>query len=357
MREKKQPRIVCIGSKSSASLIVQGFARQKENITAICPTTDSGSSTGVIRKNFSLPAPGDVRAIISLFSGLKGKDALLKKLFEYRFHPEESKDLEGMALGNLMIAALSGMTGSFEKGIESASRLLKIRGKVLPVTLANTELCAELMDRRVMSGEMEVRRVGKPAIRRVFLLDEGCNTTPACKRAIQSADLICLGPGCFYTSLIPCLLVKGINDALTRTGGKIVYICNHTTTPGQTDGFTVLRHIEEIQRYLKKASLDYCLITDRMAPPEMVRAYQQDMLSFITPAPEEITRIREMGINPVLGDFIERGWKGKRSLHKVDTIRHDPMKVRKALMKIYEERGKGRRVIIGSKGRRVKEKC
>jgi len=340
MSKNKLPHIVCIGSISSASLIVQGFSDQQDRITAICPTTDSGSSTGVIRKYFSLPAPGDVRAILSLFSDLKGKDALFKELFEYRFHPGKSKDLEGMALGNLMIAALSGMTGSFEKGIESASRLLKIKGKVLPVTLAGTELCAELMDGRLISGEMEVRKVGKPAIRRVFLSDEGCNTTPACKRAIQSADLICLGPGCLYTSIIPCLLVRGIDDALTRTGGKIVYICNHTTTPGQTNGFTVLRHIAEIQRYLKKASLDYCLITDRMAPPEMVRAYQQDMVSFLTPAPEEITRIREMGITPVLGDFIERGWKGKRSLHKIDTIRHDPMKVRRALMKIYEERAK-----------------
>jgi uncharacterized cofD-like protein len=340
MSKNNLPNIVCIGSKSSASLVVQGFPKQKERITVICPTMDSGSSTGVIRKNFSLPAPGDARAIITLFSGLKGKDALLKEIFEYRFQPRESKDLEGMALGNLVIAALSDITGSFEKAVESAGMLLRVKGRVLPVTHTNTELCAELTDGTVVTGEVEVRKVNKPAIKRVFLKDEETTTTPACKRAIQGADVICLGPGCLYTSLIPCLLVKGIDEALSRAKGKIIYICNHTTTPGQTDGFTVSRHIEEIQRYLNGAPLDYCLITDQTAHPEMIRAYQKDRISFITPTEEEIERIRDMGIKPVLGKFIERGWKGKRSLPKLDTIRHDPMKVRRALLKIYEERFK-----------------
>jgi uncharacterized cofD-like protein len=343
MSKKKLPRIVCIGSKSSASLIVKGFSSQRERITAICPTTDSGSSTGIIRNNFFLPAPGDLRAIITFFSDLKGKDALLKQLFEYRFQPEESKDLEGMALGNLVIVALTGITGGFEKAIESASRLLKVKGKVLPVTRANTQLCAQLIDEVVVAGEVEVRKIGKPAIKRVFLEDEETTTTLACIRAIKEADLICLGPGCLYTSLIPCLLVRGINEAMAKTKGKITYICNHTTTPGQTDGFTVLRHVEEIQRYLKKASLDYCLITDRIAPPEMIRAYQRDMISFIIPTEEEIKKIKEMGIKPILSDFIERGWKGKRSLPKLDTIRHDPLRVRAALMRIYREGVKGPR--------------
>ena len=343
MSKKNHPNIVCIGSKSSASLIVQGFSAHKERITAICPTTDSGSSTGIIRRNFSLPAPGDARAIMNLFSNLKGTDALLKDIFEYRFRTKDSQDLDGMALGNLVIAALSNITGSFEKAIESAGRLLKVTGKVLPVTLANTELCAELIDGTVVSGEVEVRKVGKPAIERVFLGDKGCSTTAACKKAILSADLICIGPGCLYTSLIPCLLVQGIGKVLAKAKGKIIYICNHTTTPGQTDGFTVLRHIEEIQNYLKKAPLDYCLITNQFPPPEMVRAYQREMVSFIAPAQEEVKRIKEMGIKPVLGDFIEEGWKGMRSLHKLDTIWHDPMKVRRALMKIYEEGVKGQR--------------
>ena len=327
-------RIVSIGSKSSAGLIVKGFPEQQVRISAICPTTDTGSSTGVIRKNFSIPAPGDLRTIMSLFSDLKGGDRVLKELFEYRFQPSESGDLQGMALGNLIIAALTEVAGSFQAAIEAAAGMLKVKGSVLPMTLANTELCARLIDGTTVTGEVEVRKVGKPAVERVYLRDEA-RTTRECRLAIQGADLICLGPGCLYTSLIPCLLVKGIPEALKRAKGRVVYICNHTTTPGQTDGFTVLKHLQEVKRYLPGVSPDYCLVTDRMPPAEMLKVCRDEMISFILPTKAELLTLSEMGIEPITGDFIERGWKGKRSLHKVDTIRHDPVKVRKALLGVY----------------------
>lgn len=334
---KRLPNIVCIGSKSSAFLVFKGFPELKGKITAIVPVTDSGSSTGIIRENFLIPAPGDLRAIISLFSSLKGKEVILKKLFEYRFAPEKSKDLKGMALGNLILVALSDLCGSFEKGINSACKLLKVSGEILPVTLTNTELCAELTDGTIVYGEREVRRMNKPAIKNVFLRDIEVSTTQACRRAIYMADLICIGPGCLYTSLIPCLITQGITKALSISKGKIIYICNHTTTPGQTDGFTILRHIEEIQKYLKPATLDYCLITNQCPSPEMVRTYQKEKIFFILPNKEEILKIEKMGIKLILDNFIERGWQSKRMLHKLDTIRHDPRKVRKALLKVYKE--------------------
>jgi uncharacterized cofD-like protein len=333
---RPRPKIVSIGSVSAASLLINGFRDQIENLTAIVPTTDTGSSTGIIRKKFSLPAPGDVRAVLSAMGDNKDHQATLKKLFEYRFKSEHFVELGNMALGNLVLAALTEITGSFSGAVKKAGEMLGIKGKVLPVTTANTNIKAILANGEEVWGEEEVRRLGKPSIQKLFLENSSVELGEGVSEALMEADIIVIGPGCLYTSVIACLVVPGFTEFLQKTEAKIIYCCNTTTTPGQTDGLTVLDHVEIITRYLNNIPPHYVLVNNKKPQQDMEEAYRQDNIYLILPTPDEVERIREMGSFPVLTDLIEEGWKGKRTLHKLDTIRHDPQKVRKVLLAIYE---------------------
>ncbi len=334
MSTHKGLKLVSIGSISAASLLIKGFPECKGNLTAIVPTTDTGSSTGIIRKFFSLPAPGDVRAVLAAMADEKGSPAILKKLFDYRFNKRQFKALPNMALGNLILAALSDIQGSFAKAIKASEKLLGVKGKALPVTTTNTNLNAVLKNGKVVRGEKEVRRPGKPPIEKIFLEESSATVGKGVPRAIMGADLIIIGPGCLYTSVIACLLVPGLSALLNQTKAKKIYCCNTTTTPGQTDGLTILDHVNLIARYLGNHPPDYVLVNDKKPRPEVVKAYRQDNIRLILPAPQEIKKIKTAGIIPIVMDLIEENWTEKRKLHKLDTIRHNPQKVRKALLKI-----------------------
>ena len=335
---KPRPKLVSIGSISAASLLINGFDDQGENITAIVPTTDTGSSTGIIRNKFSMPAPGDVRAVLVAMGSNEGERAVLKKLFEYRLKPGQFLELNNMALGNLLLAALVDMLGSFSEAVKMAGRMLGIKGKVLPVTTANTDIKAVLGNDKEVRGEEEIRRLEKPPIKKLFLERNSVELGEGVDEAVMNADIITIGPGCLYTSIIACLIVPGLTEILKKTKAKIVYCCNNTVTPGQTDGFTVFDHVELITQYLGNVCPDYVLVNNKRPRPDMKEAYCKDKVYPILPACYEAEKIREMGSIPILKDLIEEDWPGKRSLHKLDTIRHDPRKVRDVLMAIYEER-------------------
>ena len=331
----KELKLVSIGSISAASMLINGFPECKKNITAIVPTTDTGSSTGIIRKIFSLPAPGDVRAVLAAMADKKGSPAILKKLFDYRFNKNQFKALPNMALGNLILAALSDIEGSFARAIKVSEKLLGVKGKVLPVTTTSTNLKAVLKNGKVVRGEKEVRRPGKPPIEKIFL-EEIATLGEGIPRAIREADLIMIGPGCFYTSIIACLLVPGLSALLRQTKAKKVFCCNTTTTPGQTDDFTIVDHVNLITHYLDNHPPDYVLVNNKNPQPPIVKAYQRDNVRLVLPTPQEIEEIKTAGIIPVVTDLIEENWTGKRTLHKLDTIRHSAQKVRKALRAIYK---------------------
>ncbi|MFH0812330.1 MAG: gluconeogenesis factor YvcK family protein [Pseudomonadota bacterium] len=334
MNTKLNPKVVSIGSISAASLLINAFKDQPEHITAIVSTTDTGSSTGIVRKKFSIPAPGDVRAVLSAMGNDKGNRALLRRLFEYRLKPEHFPELSNLALGNLLLAALTDMLGSFSGAIKVAGELLGIKGKVLPVTTANTHLKALLDDGREVRGEEEVRQIGKPPIQKLFLKDNAVRLGEGVSEAITEADLIVIGPGCLYTSIIACLVVPGLPDALQKTKAKKIYCCNTTTTPGQTDGLTVLDHVKVVIYYLDNNPPDYALINSTRPRREVEKIYGHDKVFPIVPTPDEVEKIKAMGCVPIVADLIEGHWEGKRTLHKLDTIRHDPRKVRRVLENI-----------------------
>jgi uncharacterized cofD-like protein len=305
------------------------------DITGLIGVTDSGRSTGKVRIALDVPAPGDIRnALVVLAEG----DPVLVKLMGQRFDTEKSEDLNGMAFGNLFLAALTQQYGSFLRAVEEASRLLKLRGRVLPVTLYNTHLCAELTDGTTVEEEVNVRGIGKAPIERIFLKDDSVSATPGSVEAIAAADLVTLGPGSLYTTVAACLLVPEIARAIANADGVVAYVANTTRQPGQTDGMSLSDHVRVVQDYLGGSGLDVALINDD-APPAHLRAhYAQQGLEYMEPTAVELERIRALGVRPVTAPVIDK-WSGPRDLWlKQDTLRHDAERVARALVGLVDER-------------------
>src|SRR5438876_4628467 len=218
-------KVVCVGGGLGAPTIMAGLRRYTSDITGLIAVTDSGRSTGKVRIALDVTAPGDIRNALTV---LAEGDPVLARLFNHRFETDKSEDLNGMAFGNLFLAALTQQEGSFLVAVEEASRLLKLRGRVLPVTLYNTHLCAELADGTVVEGEVNVRGVDKAPIRRLYLSEDGVEPVHGAIEAIAEADLIVLGPGSLYTTVCACLLVKGISRAIAHSDALVVYAANTT---------------------------------------------------------------------------------------------------------------------------------
>jgi len=333
---RRQPRLVTLGGRAGPCLVLEGFRNSGWDVTAIVTTTDTGSSSGVIREQFGLPAPGDIRTVLATASALPSEFRTLVDLLEYRFQPSRDSSLKNMALGNLVLTAMAATLGGFGRAVEEAARLLRCWAAVLPVPTSPTTLCARLEDGTIVRGEVNVRTPGKPRIVELFFEPASPVVDPASVQAILHADLVVLGPGGLYCSVLPTVLPESIRAALAASRSKKVYICNTTTQPGQTDGFEPAAHVQELLRYLE-GGLDHVLVNVEIPQSEMIEAYQRDGVHFMRVTPHEIQRIRALGPVPIVGDFLEEGWQGKRALHKQDAIRHDPHKVAAALRGLVEE--------------------
>ena len=329
-------RIVTLGGGSAPSLVARTFSDHLERITAVVCTSDTGSSSGTCRRLFGMPAPGDVRATLSAFATLSGGESWAR-VWEDRLQCPASRGFHGMAVGNLVIAALFQETGDFPSAIRRASALLDIRGRVLPVTGDPADLRAELADGTVVEGELEVRRPGKPAIRRLSWASPVPRSAPGVLEAIREADLILLGPGCLYTSLLPCLLVKGVAEAIRKSKGVRVYLCNTTTTPGQTDGFTVARHVQLVVDALRGRGVDAVLLQGKEVVAEAREAYQNLGAVPLVPTDQDLETIVDLGARPFPAAVIEDPQSHPRKLHKLDTIRHDPERLRAALERLLSD--------------------
>lgn len=312
---------------------MQGLRDYTSDITGIIAVTDSGRSTGKIRIAAGVPAPGDIRnALVTLSEG----DPVLKDLFQHRFASPKAPDLDGMAFGNLFLAALTQMTGSFETAVYEASRILKLRGRVLPVTLYNTHICAELEDGSVREEEVHVRALNKPAIQRLYLKHDNIRTPQQCIDSILAADIITIGPGSLFTTVIACLLVGGIAEAIRDAHALRVYICNTTTQPGQTDGYSVSGHVQQVLNYLGAGNLDAVMLNTAQPPASAVDRLAHDGVQIMPASNSEIERIRQCGVTPVLGHYVETADEGRVLWNKQDSVRHDPNKIAHALVDLLE---------------------
>jgi uncharacterized cofD-like protein len=249
-RRGRGPKIVALGGGTGLSVLLRGLKHHTSNLTAIVTVADDGGSSGRLRRSLGVLPPGDFRNCIA---ALADDEALTTQLFQYRFGGQD-KDLGGHSFGNLFITAMSEVAGSFERALLESSRVLAIRGQVLPSTLQNVTLIGELQAAGKkpavsrITGESQIPLAGG-AIRRVYLEPEEAPAYPGAIRAILDADLIVLGPGSLYTSLLPNLLVRDLAEAIRASRAQKVYVCNTATQPGETDRYSVLDHITAIERH------------------------------------------------------------------------------------------------------------
>lgn len=316
---------------------MQGLTEYIDDVTGIIGVTDSGRSTGAVRNILHVPAPGDLRnAIVSLSTA----DPLLRDLFQHRLISQRLNEFNGVAFGNLFIGALAQMTGSFERAVLETNRLLQPTGKILPVTIKSTHLCAELVDGTLRYEEVSVRGLDKPAIQRVFLRDEEVEVYAGAADAIRSADLITFGPGSLFTTVIATLLVKGVREAIAEArenGARTVYVCNTTTQPGQSDSFTAYDHVAEVASYLGPDLLDYTLINTGVPSEENLERFLRNDLLLLAITPEDIRKISSLGIQVVAGSMIEQPSDERVLWNKQDAIRHDPAAVARELVEVFNQ--------------------
>ena len=331
-------RAVSFGGGVGAAQVMQGLRAYTDSLTGVIAVTDSGRSTGVVRSVLNVPAPGDLRNAMVMLSDA---DPVLRDLFQHRLVSSKLNEFNGVAFGNLFLAALAQMTGSFERAVLEMAKLLRPVGRVLPVTLANTHICAELVDGSVRYEEVSVRGLNKPAIKRVFLRDESAEAYGPALDAIKEADLITIGPGSLFTTVVSCLVVPGIKDAVAearRRGAVTVYVCNTTTQPGQTDGMTVYDHVAEIVSYLGAGQVDHALINTGIPPQHVSERHRRDGLFLLGLSAEELRKIGDLGVKVVAGNLIEAGTEERLLWNKQDAIRHDPQLVARELAGILEAR-------------------
>ena len=263
---RRGPKIVAIGGGTGLATLLRGLKEYTGNLTAIVTVADDGGSSGVLRRELGVLPPGDVRNCIA---ALADAEPLVTRLFQYRF--SEGSGLAGHSFGNLFIVAMSGVVGSFEDAIRQTSRVLAVRGQIIPSTLANVTLCARTEDMRTIEGESligpSMTNGDGPSdrISEIYLLPENAPAHPEAVRAILEADLIILGPGSLYTSVLPNLLVEGIRRSVIASSAPKAYICNVATQYGETDGFSVGAHLMTLEEKLGKNVISSVLVNDNLA--------------------------------------------------------------------------------------------
>lgn len=265
------PRIVVIGGGTGLSVLLRGLKKNSGlHISAIVTVADDGSGSGMLRKDLGMLPPGDVRNCIL---ALADEEDIMEQLLQYRFG---NGRLKGQNMGNLFIAALTDIYGDFELAVEKLHDILRIKGKVVPVTSEDVTLCARLKNGKIIRGESKIpKAVSKmeSPIEEVFLEPSGVQPLNSAVEAIMNADMIVLGPGSLYSSIIPNLLVGGISDAIRSAGGMKVIACNVMTQAGETDDYTVVDYVDAIEKYLGSGVAEYILINDHICQPEELNAY------------------------------------------------------------------------------------
>jgi len=323
-------KILAIGGGTGLPIALEGLKTYSENLTAIVTVTDSGRSSGVIREQYGILPPGDVRNCLVALSETEEQEKDLYQLFQYRFN---KGSLNGMSLGNLLMAALTDITGSFDQAIKKASKILTIKGRVLPSTLTSTHICAELKDGSVVEEEFNVRSPQKAPIERVFLKSNDVECPPDAISEIEKADIIVIGPGSLYTSVISNLLVGGIKAALQRTKAVKIYLCNIVTQPGQTDNYTASDHIKAIIKYLGEGILDYVLVNNNFPREEIIEKYRKEDADIV--ALDEDLEKSNVAIE--VTDLIENIEQKRVLWEKQDLIRHDPEKLADSICRVYAQ--------------------
>lgn len=309
MTKPNQPKIVIIGGGTGLSVLLRGLKYLPVDITAIVTVADDGGSSGRLRDEMDIPPPGDIRNVLAALSDV---EPLIEDLFQHRF--AGGNGLSGHSLGNLILAAMTTITGDFVHAVGEMSKVLKVRGKVLPAANKSVVLHAEMEDGSVVSGESKIPYSGKK-IKRVFLSPDDIEPLTESIEKIGQADMIILGPGSLYTSILPNLLVPKIGDEVVKAKAKKVYICNVMTQAGETLNFTASDHVQALYDHMGVKFIDTVLVNNGEVPDHIKEKYAKELAK---PVVYDTERLSALGLNIIHDKIIS---------YDDNVIRHDTTKV------------------------------
>jgi uncharacterized cofD-like protein len=326
--------IVVVGGGTGLSTMIRGLKSRTGNITAIVTVSDDGGSSGRLQRELGILPPGDIR---NCLVALADEEPLMTALFNHRFREgeESTGGIGGHSMGNLFLAALTDLNGGrFDLAVQAATRVLAVRGRVLPSTLERISLVADMKDGSRIRGETAIvsSRLG---IQQVRLEPAAPNTFPDVAEAIEEASVVVIGPGSVYTSVIPNLLVPKIRAALDKTRAIRIYVCNVMTQPGETDGFTAADHVDAIVTQTGFTGIDYVMVNTKQPGADQLVRYRKQGAEWVKP---DLGRIRDLGFEPISGSFISQS----------NLVRHDADALAREIFRILEEGGGPRKSRRGS---------
>lgn len=325
------PKIVAVGGGTGLSMLLRGIKNITNNVTAVVTVGDDGGSSGRLREEMGVLPPGDIRNCIA---ALADDEDLVTKLFQYRFRNGEG--LEGHSFGNLFLTALCSITGDMVRAVKESSNVLSIRGRVLPSTLDDMKLVAEMEDGRIIHGESNIPEAhGK--IKRLFTDPQNCHALADVISAIREAELIILGPGSLYTSVIPNLLIQEISHEIAKSNAKKIYVCNIMTQPGETDGYSVCDHVNAIMKHAgSKKVIDAVLVNDFM-PSNLAKKYE---MAGSYPVKLDLDNLKKLGVKLVTRKLIEDSKEG--------LVRHSSNRVARAIYYWFRKEHKNEKGFFSS---------
>ncbi|MBV9925749.1 MAG: YvcK family protein [Acidobacteria bacterium] len=324
-------KLVAIGGGTGLSTVLSGLKELVgdhgrgdlwlESLSAIVTVSDDGGSSGRLRDELQMLPPGDIR---NCMVALSEDSTLLSRLFQYRFRGEGG--LGGHSFGNLFLAALTEVTGDFVEAVRLSSEVLASKGRIYPATLNDVRLAAELEDGRVVRGETNIT-AARSAIRRLSLEPEQCLPLPEALAAVRAADIITVGPGSLYTSILPNLLVARVAETIGASRAIKIFICNLMTQPGETDGYTARKHIEVVKEYAPEIEFDFVIVNDRRVNPLQAEAYAAEGARQIGLTDHQLEKEFGREAEIVRADLLDEGEK----------VRHSPQKLARVILACYEK--------------------
>ncbi|MGP4068882.1 gluconeogenesis factor YvcK family protein [Halobacillus sp. B29] len=290
------PRVVVIGGGTGLPVLLRGLKNLPIDLSAIVTVADDGGSSGKLRNEMAIPAPGDIRNVVA---ALSDAEPMLLDLFQHRF--ADGNGLSGHSMGNLLLAALASMTGDFYQGIKEISRVLNVRGHIYPIANHSMNLHAEMEDGTIVTGESSIPRQQKK-IKKVFVSPTPVQPLPEAVRAIKEADLIVIAPGSLYTSILPNIIIPEIGQALRDTKAKVTYVCNVMTQEGETSGYTAGDHLKALFDHIGQDVINSIVVHNQPIEQKVKKAYAKENAE---PVIYDIERIKSMGIEVVEEDIID----------------------------------------------------
>ncbi len=309
MNESEQPRVVIIGGGTGLPVLLRGLKHYPVDLTAIVTVADDGGSSGRLRDDLSMPPPGDIRNVLAALSEV---EPLIIQMFQHRF--DTSNELSGHSLGNLILAAMTSVTGDFAHAIQEMSRVLNVKGKVLPAANQSVVLNAEMEDGSIVTGESKIPAANK-RIKKVFLTPDSIHPVTETIQAIREADLIVIGPGSLYTSIIPNLIVPQIGKEVVEAQAPKLYICNIMTQAGETLDFSASDHVRAIHDHLGQSFIDTILVNNKQVPDNIQALYAEELAK---PVIYDIETLQTLGLEVLADNIIT---------YQNDVLRHNTDKV------------------------------